>query len=57
MLLLPTQDDGKSVLFSNRSPVEASPSPLSSRPERSVVERLSGLSRVREWVGCGKDVD
>jgi hypothetical protein len=33
--------------------------PTGANPEIrvSAVERLSGLSRVREWVGCGKDVD
>ena len=42
---LPTKGDEKQLLFSNYSPVEAPPSPLSSRPERSAVERsLCGCS-------------
>jgi thiazole synthase len=35
----PTQGDKKRLLFSNYSPPEAPPFPLSSRPERSAVER------------------
>jgi hypothetical protein len=34
-----TQGDEKRLLFSNYCPLEAPPSPLSSRPERSGVER------------------
>jgi hypothetical protein len=38
MGLWPTQGDEKRLLFSNYS-LETPPSPLSSRPERSAVER------------------
>jgi hypothetical protein len=41
----PTKGDEKHPVFSNYSPVEAPPSPLSSRPKRSAVERsLCGCS-------------
>jgi hypothetical protein len=43
MGLWPTQGDEKLLLFSKLLSLEAPPSPLSSRPERSAVERsLSG---------------
>ena len=49
MGLRPTQGDEKRVLFSNYCCWKAPSSPLSSRPERSVVER-SAVSAVLPFV-------
>jgi hypothetical protein len=42
--LRPTQDDEKRLLFSNYSPLEAPPSPLSSRPKRTRISFFALLA-------------
>ena len=51
------QQDLPPHLFIESALLPAQTELSSSRPERSVVERLSGLSRSRGWIGCGKDAD
>ena len=45
MGLRPTQGDEKRLLFSNYSSLEAPPSPLSSRPERTRISYFAALTR------------